>query len=360
MIKRALFLLTFGVFISSLTMAQTSTNDWYLSIGTNATNFAGFDEPTDKNFWDFQGFPTQITIGHALNSSFSLHLQGSMGDLEDAQGAEELNSDWFWETSLQGRLSMADGSILPEDSWIEPYVFAEAGVNNLNKNTQSVFGGGVGLNFWPIKNVGANISVGYDITPRDEFNYLHASAGLAFRWGGANAKKPTDLDAMNGIDPDLMAKDSDKDGIVDSKDHCPNTPGVRSNSGCPMMKIGDMDNVDLELVKYTSQIYFETESAKIKKDSYSQLNSIIEILNKYPSANFIIEGHASSPGTDEYNMDLSIDRAKSIKKYLVKNGADKTKLWIMAFGENDPIATNKTETGKALNRRVEIHMVREE
>ncbi len=121
-----------------------------------------------------------------------------------------------------------------------------------------------------------------------------------------------------------------------------------------------MDLVELELVKYTSQIYFENESAKITKESYSQLDAIVDILKKYPKSQFRIEGHASRPGTNEYNMDLSVERAKSVKKYLTKKGVNEYKLWAIAYGENDPITEGTTKEAEAINRRVEIHMIRDD
>ncbi len=59
---------------------------------------------------------------------------------------------------------------------------------------------GLGFNLWFTQNVGLNVNMGYDLTPNSE-NYLHASAGLAFRWGSGNAEMPNKIEDMGKIDP---------------------------------------------------------------------------------------------------------------------------------------------------------------
>ena len=67
-----------------------------------------------------------------------------------------------------------------------------------------------------------------------------------------------------------------------------------------------------------------------------------------------IEGHCSYEGTDEYNLDLSMRRANSVKKYLVAHGINPDKLRIEGFGKRRPLASNDTEEGRVINRRVEF------
>jgi OOP family OmpA-OmpF porin len=73
----------------------------------------------------------------------------------------------------------------------------------------------------------------------------------------------------------------------------------------------------------------------------------------------IIIGHTDSTGNDEYNMELSKRRAQSVADYLVSTGVDPDKLRVIGRGENDPIASNDTEEGRAQNRRVDIVVVAE-
>lgn len=72
------------------------------------------------------------------------------------------------------------------------------------------------------------------------------------------------------------------------------------------------------------------------------------------SSTLTLEGHASAEGTEEYNMNLSRDRANSVKTYLVNSGVAANRINVTALGETKPIASNATEAGRVQNRRVEF------
>jgi OOP family OmpA-OmpF porin len=73
--------------------------------------------------------------------------------------------------------------------------------------------------------------------------------------------------------------------------------------------------------------------------------------------NIEVAGHTDSDGNDAYNMDLSQRRVNSVVKYLADKGVDTTRLVAHGYGETRPIASNKTKTGKAENRRVEFNIL---
>ena len=73
----------------------------------------------------------------------------------------------------------------------------------------------------------------------------------------------------------------------------------------------------------------------------------------------MIEGHCDSDGSNELNQTLSENRAAAVKNYLIENGIATDRLRSTGFGETKPIATNKTAKGKAMNRRVEISLIKE-
>jgi len=103
------------------------------------------------------------------------------------------------------------------------------------------------------------------------------------------------------------------------------------------------------------RIYFDFDSDVIRKNSYPVLDDVAKQILALPKfKRIIIEGHCSSEGTDEYNMDLSTRRAQAVKNYLVKKGIDAAVLQIEPYGESRPIATNENEEGRAQNRRVEF------
>lgn len=141
--------------------------------------------------------------------------------------------------------------------------------------------------------------------------------------------------------------DSDGDGIPDSKDNCPNKAGSSVNGGCPEV-------VASEPSFNYKNILFEFNSSVLKTSSYAVLDEIAREMKKYPSMSFNLNGHSSAEGTEKRNMVLSIDRATAVKSYLVTAGINANNLITKGFGESVPLTSNDTESGRQLNRRVEI------
>lgn len=104
-------------------------------------------------------------------------------------------------------------------------------------------------------------------------------------------------------------------------------------------------------------IQFEHDSHVLKTDSYTILDQISREMLKDRHAKFIINGHASIEGAADYNMSLSIDRANAVRIYLVNSGIPAENLTTKGYGATQPTASNDTEAGRALNRRVEIKHV---
>lgn len=103
-----------------------------------------------------------------------------------------------------------------------------------------------------------------------------------------------------------------------------------------------------------SGVHFEFNSAVLKTDSFGLLDQTAAEMKKAPATQFIINGHSSAEGSAEHNMSLSVDRANAVKSYLVNAGLNAANFSIKGFGATQPATTNDTETGRALNRRVEI------
>ncbi|MES3019835.1 MAG: OmpA family protein [Bacteroidota bacterium] len=141
--------------------------------------------------------------------------------------------------------------------------------------------------------------------------------------------------------------DVDADGIPDSKDACPTVKGTAEYNGCPPpMTATATGNV----------IQFEFDSSVLRTDAFPILDRISSDLRSNSSARVQLDGHASSEGTNEYNMTLSRDRANSVKTYLVNSGVAASRISTSAFGESRPVASNATESGRIANRRVEAKM----
>jgi len=101
-------------------------------------------------------------------------------------------------------------------------------------------------------------------------------------------------------------------------------------------------------------INFETGKADIKPESQKIIDQIVQMLKDNPTLNISIEGHTDNVGTPQSNQTLSENRARAVMNAIIAKGIDKSRLSSVGWGQTKPIADNKTEEGRAKNRRVEI------
>ncbi len=102
---------------------------------------------------------------------------------------------------------------------------------------------------------------------------------------------------------------------------------------------------------------FSSGSHKIKPGFDEVLNSLARVLNEYKDTQINICGHTDSVGKQIYNRTLSTIRARRVASYLAAQGIGADRLSVEGFGETKPIASNKTKSGRAKNRRVEIEIL---
>jgi OOP family OmpA-OmpF porin len=164
--------------------------------------------------------------------------------------------------------------------------------------------------------------------------------------------EPEDKDGFEDEDgcPDC---DNDGDGVPECPtvvDMCPNK-AAETPDGCPVYKLVVVTAKKIEL-KQT--VFFEYNKARIRTKSYPLLNDVAQVLKDNDSLRVRVEGHTDSRGSDRFNMRLSQGRAESVREYMIGQGIDPTRMEAQGFGETQPIADNRTEKGRAQNRRVEF------
>jgi OmpA-OmpF porin, OOP family len=109
------------------------------------------------------------------------------------------------------------------------------------------------------------------------------------------------------------------------------------------------------LDKMTLRINFDFDKSVIREADEAELNKAVVFVRKYPDANVRLEGHTDSIGSEQYNQKLSERRAEAVMNYLIQKGAcQRANISAVGYGELRPIADNKTEEGRAENRRVDI------
>jgi OmpA-OmpF porin, OOP family len=101
-------------------------------------------------------------------------------------------------------------------------------------------------------------------------------------------------------------------------------------------------------------VNFDANKSILKPESYPILDENLAILKSRPRMTITVVGHTDSDGNDAYNQKLSEARATSVMQYLLQKGISGSRMQAIGKGESTPIADNKTEAGKAQNRRIEI------
>jgi OmpA-OmpF porin, OOP family len=166
-----------------------------------------------------------------------------------------------------------------------------------------------------------------------------------------------DLAGMRTEDPRTNGcPDTDGDNILDPEDACPLEKGARDpdpkKNGCPVVHVIEGEIVILE------QVQFDTGRSTIKKVSNPLLDKVAEVLKEHTEILKIeVQGHTDNKGLRVANKILSQNRAKAVMAALVKRGIDKKRMTAKGYGQEVPIADNKTAEGRQKNRRVQFKIV---
>jgi len=107
-------------------------------------------------------------------------------------------------------------------------------------------------------------------------------------------------------------------------------------------------------VTFDSGLLFDFDSDRIRPDAAKNFQELANSLTKFGNSNLLIVGHTDSQGEDAYNMNLSQRRANSASAYLQSLGVPASRISTAGRGEAEPVATNDTDAGRQLNRRVEV------
>ena len=380
--------------------AQDENSKWAIGFGINAV-----DIRTPHQFGDFLKdwggtkdlniLPavTKLSVARYIGAGFSAEIEGSLNKIKEGfDGYSEDKS--FWSANLQAKYALRR-LFTTESGWFDPYIKVGGGYTAYESRFDDKEGGfkalaGGGINFWFTDHLGVNLQTGYHHGfQKNGTDYFQHSAGIVIKFGSKDTDKdgiPDNKDAcpeVAGLKEFNGCPDTDGDGIADKDDKCPDVAGPAENGGCPWPDTdgdGVLDKDDLcpevagpasnkgcpepdekeqkQLNQYAKTILFDTGKATIKFQSAEVLNQIINVLKKYPNSRFRIEGHTDSTGKKAKNMILSQNRADAVKVYLIQGGIDAGRLESQGFGPEKPIASNKNKKGRELNRRVEINLIK--
>lgn len=123
-------------------------------------------------------------------------------------------------------------------------------------------------------------------------------------------------------------------------------------TGVQVQRNGD----ELDLIM-PGNVTFNTNEYTIRPNFNATLDSVSQVLAKFVDTRLQVTGHTDSTGARDYNYNLSNRRATSVANYLASRGVDQNRLIVQGMGPDQPIASNDNESGRAMNRRVELKVV---
>ena len=130
------------------------------------------------------------------------------------------------------------------------------------------------------------------------------------------------------------------------------------NSGFDLVdKVIELKNIKVGSNITLRNVFFDLGKSKIKKDSYPELDRLVDLLNDISTLKIEISGHTDNIGNKDFNELLSMQRASAVLNYIVNKGINKNRLTAIGFGDSKPIDSNNTKVGRANNRRTEFKII---
>lgn len=257
--SRQLLLIIGFVFSFFIAKSQTTEKPWLVGFGWHAPQMSigdqfFFREWINVKNWNATPAAAQLKASRHLKAGLSLATSISFGTASRVYSS--LNKrNFFLDADLTLKYSFANGYLLKEKCWFDPYLFVGGGLNYWN-NIKGNVEGGFGINFWFVPQFGIYLQESYNYLPGKTVkpvdinmrpSYLHHAIGVVARFGkNKNSNNLPDKNE-NGIPviDDKNTIDSDGDGIVDIADNCPTEKGTILLNGCPDTDgDGIADNID--------------------------------------------------------------------------------------------------------------------
>ncbi len=326
---------------------------WYASI------FGGFAELDSNRAGVENNAIAGVGFGRYFSEhvSFELELDRVESDLTPPPGffGTEFNAKSL---GIFGRYHFRD-----EDNLVRPYLGFGAG-----GTYRQAFNGGisgdkdVALYLSPVAGVGFKISdnfaarlqaawrtdVGNDSTiNQNRYDDFLFTAGLTYKFGAAPVPPPPPPPpaAAPPPPPPPVDGDDDRDGVLNSKDKCPNT-----RAGA----VVDMDGCEVQVIIDLPGVNFDFDEARLTATSFAILDDAATTLQRHQQVQVEVAGHTDSVGTQTYNQTLSDRRASVVRDYLISKGVGADRMTSNGYGESRPVASNDSSEGRAQNRRTEL------
>jgi OOP family OmpA-OmpF porin len=297
---------------------------------------------------NYQNSPWGTQIGYERINGADIDIAGVVGDIDADRFFANMLYDFYEEGKLKTFLLGGFG-------------YEDVDSNFASLDSQLFVDLGVGLRYMLSEQLSLVAEAKYIRKLEDNMNDFTTSIGIGYRFGEAAVKKAPQAEPVPvvasttpsyHIEPKPapkpvvreVPKDSDGDGVMDNFDMCPNTFSSTQvdKNGCPVM---------MEL-----HVNFDFNKYNVKSVYQNQIDKAVRAMKIMPWVSATVVGHTDSIGSDGYNQKLSERRANAVKQAMIKSGNLKAdRITALGKGEKEPIATNKTDEGRAENRRVEVY-----
>ncbi len=303
-----------------------------MRLGYNFNKYLGVEgyvhyAQTQNNNWapkknvDFTGYGAEVIFNLLPNQALVPFLAAGVGGVHYSYGVFEDDSDYGTDTYKKDKLAFDYGYGL---KWFLSDWFA------LRLDIRHVL---------PIEKLHNNMLV---------------SLGLNFAFGGAKKAVATPVSAAEPVMEEAKPQAEAAPVVEEAKPAvAAAAPVVTEEVVRPQPRTQVREEVD-EMGRATLEVLFDFDKATIKKNYTKDIDHMVGVMKEHSDVNLTIEGHTDNVGKAEYNKNLSQKRAEAVKNYMVeKGGIDAQRLNAVGYGQEKPVASNKTKAGRAKNRRVE-------
>ncbi len=357
-------LLTIGVGVSQ---AQITTNSWEAGFGFDFPRYSSVNITSLNSDYGFH-----LSLQRNFSENVGIRFKAGYSHLEGQWNDAFLNPVLQTTGLLTGDLDLMYYFV--PCAPVSPYLFAGVGGNWKHiKNGQTLlpddsrFGSqlnvGAGVEFKIYRDWSVTGEFGYHVTNNSELDgtispaelngrdaYMVLSAGVNYFFDkgepskmcepckGLSEKVCPDLTDYNRIEEMIVKhipKEVIKEVVVDKY--------IVAVSNDRLVLIG---------------VNFAFDKSDLLPESYPVLDQSVKLLNDKPEINVEIEGYTDYVGTDAYNQTLSVERAQTVKTYLVSKGISETRLTVVGYGKNNPVADNNTDEGRRMNRRIVFKIIK--
>lgn len=342
---------------SAAALAQSDKGDTQRYLGVMGTygiadkdrgfrlNELGLDAKTEE------AVGVSVLYGWQFPSGFGIELQGFSETIEtDVPGVTD-----FYRHGLTTDLVYSFG----DRASFTPFLLLGIGgiYNDVSpEKDRFVFGANAGLGFvtGPVSRFGSVRIRGearyvFD-SFEDDYGDVRFGLGIEVPLFGETEPvpmAPAPVEQVRVVEVPTGLLDSDGDGVIDSRDECPDTPpNTRVDGvGCPLGKVIELNGVT-----------FEFNKTRLRPDAETLLDLAVTLLKKYPEMEVEVAGHTDNIGGAAYNQTLSEGRAAAVRDYFVARGVTNP-LTVRGYGLTEPVEDNATEAGRERNRRVELRIL---